>query len=330
MKVKITDVAKESGVSISTVSHVINHTRSVSAETARRVQDAIKKLGYTPNITAQNFKKGRKGLVGVILPDLSAPYSATILDQLENVLSPSYQIIVSHTKHSIEREREQIRLFGSGLADGLIISSVAGDYVKIADDIPEDFPVAFISRPIKNCPYPNLIVSSYTAVYQGVEELIHQGHTQIGYIVDRQNLQFSAERLEAYQDAVRDYRLPIEDGLIVYSTIDSKTAYFCAEELMSKKCTAIVVSNNAIARETLKYLDKHRLQVGRDVELLGFSGSDWYGYRSEEIAQVSQPTAEMVRMAGQHLLEQIQKPGKWAQRVVLHSTYLSKNQQQKP
>lgn len=153
--------------------------------------------------------------------------------------------------------------------------------------------MVFIDHPLKNCPYPTLVVSSYTALYQGVEDLIRQGHTQIGYIADQIHIAYSIERLDAYRAAVRDYHLPIGDSLIAYAHPQTKTAYFCAQDLMRKKCTAIVVSNNSIALETLKYLNIHHLQVGTDVELLGFSGSDWYGYRTEKIAQVSQPTEEM-------------------------------------
>ncbi len=72
--------------------------------------------------------------------------------------------------------------------------------------------------------------------------------------------------------------------------------------------TAIAVSNNAVALGTLRYLNVHHLQIGTDLQLLGFSGNDWYGYRTEKIAQVSQPTEEMARMAGQQLLEQIEDP----------------------
>ena len=89
MKVKITDVAEASGVSIATVSHVINHTRYVSPETTRKVEQAIQTLGYSPDITARNFKKGRKGLVGMLVPDLSYTRSTLILKQLEEVLAPA-------------------------------------------------------------------------------------------------------------------------------------------------------------------------------------------------------------------------------------------------
>lgn len=328
MKVKITDVAKASGVSIATVSHVINQTRYVSPETTQKVQAAIEALGYSPDITARNFKKGRKGLIGVLVPDLSNNRSTLILENLEEIFVPDhYHIIVSNTKSAADREAQQLRLLTSGVVDGIIMQSSAADYLSIAPLIPRDFPLVFIDRSIKNCPYPTLLVSSYTAVYKGVEDLIRQGHTQIGYIADEVNMSFSGERLDAYRAAIRDYHLPIGDSLLACAHPQTKRAYFCAEELISKGCTAIVVSNNAIAREMLKYLNIHHLQVGVDVELLGFSGSDWYGYRTEEIAQVSQPTEEMARMAGQQLLEQIASPRSIPRTTVLHSTYIPKKQE---
>ncbi|MDD3192747.1 MAG: LacI family DNA-binding transcriptional regulator [Oscillospiraceae bacterium] len=328
MKVKITDVALASGVSIATVSHVINHTRYVSPETTRKVEQAIEALGYSPDLTARNFKRGRKGFVGMLVPDLSYSRSSLILKQLEEVLAPSrIHLIVSNTKGSVPQETEQVKLLASGLVDGLVVQSSCVDYQQIAPCIPRDFPMVFIDHPLKNCPYPTLVVSSYTALYQGVEDLIRQGHTQIGYIADQAHIAYSIERLDAYRAAVRDYALPIGDSLIAYAHPKAKAAYLCTRDLIERKCTAIVVSNNAIALETLKYLNVHHLQVGDDVELLGFSGSDWYGYRTEQIAQVSQPTEEMARMAGQQLLEWIEAPSANARTTVLHSTYIPKKQE---
>ncbi len=325
MKVKITDVAKASGVSIATVSHVINHTRYVSPETTRRVQQAIQRLGYSPDITARNFKKGRKGLIGMLVPDLSVTRSTLILKQLERVAGPAnFHLIVANTSHSVSQETQQLQLLASGMVDGLVLQSSCTDYQQIAPWIPRDFPLVLIDHPLRNCPYPTLVVSSYSALYQGVEDLIRQGHTQIGYIADQIHLAYSVERLDAYRAAVRDYGLPIGDTLIAYAHPQTKTAYFCAQELVERHCTAIVVSNNTIALETLKYLNIHHLKVGADVELLGFSGNDWYGYRTEQIAQVSQPTEEMARMAGQQLLEQIRCPHPVARTTVLHSTYIPK------
>ncbi len=323
MKVKITDVAKASGVSIATVSHVINHTRYVTPETTQKVEQAIRVLGYSPDITARNFKKGRKGLVGMLVPDVSYSRSSLILKQLEEVFAPAkIHLIVSNTKRDVQQETEQLRLLTSGLVDGLIIQSSCTDYQQLSPYIPRGFPLVFIDHPLKNCPYPTLVVSSYTALYQGVEDLIRQGHTRIGYIADSVDIAYSIERLDAYRAAVRDYGLPIGDSLIAYAHSKTKSAYVCTGELLQKNVTAIAVSNNAVALGTLRYLNVHHLQIGTDLQLLGFSGNDWYGYRTEKIAQVSQPTEEMARMAGQQLLEQIEDPKPQAHTTVLHSTYI--------
>ena len=323
MKVKITDVAKASGVSIATVSHVINHTRYVTPETTQKVEQAIRVLGYSPDITARNFKKGRKGLVGMLVPDVSYSRSSLILKQLEEVFAPAkIHLIVSNTKREMRQEIEQLRLLASGLVDGLVIQSSCTDYQQLSPYIPRDFPLVFIDHPLRNCPYPTLVVSSYTALYQGVEDLIRQGHTRIGYIADSVDIAYSIERLDAYRAAVRDYALPIGDSLIAYAHSKTKSAYVCTGELLEKNVTAIAVSNNAVALGTLRYLNVHHLQIGTDLQLLGFSGNAWYGYRTEKIAQVSQPTEEMARMAGQQLLEQIEDPKPQAHTTVLHSTYI--------
>jgi len=330
MKVKITDVAKECGVSIATVSHVINGTRYVSPETTQKVQDAIRKLGYQPDIGARNFKKGRKGLIALLVPDISTSRSATIFKQLDEVLSAAgFHLIVANTNRDPEKEREQLKILCSGVVDGVVLFTACKRFSQLSPAIPRDFPLVFIDTPLNDIPYPSLLISSYTALYQGVEDLIRQGHTRIGYICDQVDLAYSAERLDAYRTAIRDFGLDLGEELVVYSDRKTHGAYVCAKELMEKGCTAIAVSNNQSATDAMKYLSGARLQLGRDVELLGFSGNDWYEYRTESIARVSQPVKEMARMAGQQLLEQIEA-GVPAQprTTVLHSSYIPKHKKE--
>ena len=142
MKVTISDVARLAGVSTATVSHTINNTRYVSAETKEKVYQAINELGYTPDASARSFRTGKKKTIGFIVPDISNKFFGTMIESVEDYLSAhGYHLIVANTKESKEREENSIRLLTAGLVDGLLVASTMDTLQEFDHLIPTGFPV---------------------------------------------------------------------------------------------------------------------------------------------------------------------------------------------
>ena len=119
MKTNMRDVARHSGVSIATVSHVLNQTRHVSAETTRRVMASVKELGYVPNSLARSFKMGKRNLIGCIIPDISNHFWSMIIDEIETYLAAQgFHLIIANTKEDEQRELDSIALLSSGIVAG--------------------------------------------------------------------------------------------------------------------------------------------------------------------------------------------------------------------
>lgn len=326
MKVSMRDVANHASVSVATVSNVINNTRNVSPQTRERVLQSIHSLGYFPDQIGRFLKTGKKNLIGFIVPDISNPVWALIIEEVEAVLSEQgNKLIIVNTKETAEREIENIRILASGIVDGLIIASTLTDFSQIEKIVPTDFPMVFIDRVIPNCPCDSIIPQDYNAIYEGVEQFILAGHRRIGFISGLIHLSTSQVRLNAYKNAMADYNIPIEDGYIQYGNSLSKGSIPLIQALLNLGCTALVVSNNVMAGDVLRYLNQKGISIGKDILILGQAVENNLDYNLNDIDLMVQPSAEIGAKAGQLILERINAPGAPIKNIVLYSRLIKQN-----
>lgn len=326
MKVSMRDVAVHAGVSVATVSHVINKTRYVSDDTVLRVQNSIKELGYIPDPIGRIFKTGKKNLIGFIVPDIANPVWAIIIEEVESVLANyGNKLIVINTKENEQRELENIQLLASGIVDGLIIASTSSDFKSIRQVVPDSFPMVFIDRTIPNCPCDSIVPQDYNAIYEGVEHFILSGHQRIGIITGQMRLSTSQVRLNAYKAAMEHYGLPIEPEYIQYGNSLAKSSVTLLPPLLEAKCTALVVSNNIMAGDVLQYLNDQGIKIGTDISLLGQGVENNLDYSLRNMDLMVQPSSEIGRQAGQQILSRIDHPELPIKNVVLYSRLLKRN-----
>lgn len=303
-KATIKDVAALAGVSSATVSHVINKTRFVSDETKARVQRAIEELSYSTNVTARNFRTGKNNTIGVIIPDISNSYFATIVEELESVISrKKYNLIVSNTKETKSKELSYIRLLTSGLVDGLVIASTCDSFSELQNVLPDGFPAVFIDRTLAdNTCYDTICMQDAEIIRRGVEQLVVDGHQNIGYIAGLRRLSTTVDRLRAYQDVMTQHQIYCEGKLVRYADSMANSAYHCAQELIEQNCTALVVSNNIMTTDALRFIYNAGLQPGKDIAVFGYGYNDWRNYIPQNIRLIIQPDRELGRLAGNRIL----------------------------
>lgn len=170
-KVTMRDVAAHAGVSIATVSNVINHTKPVSTDTQSRVLQAIADLNYHPDKTAQGFKTGRKYTIGLIVPNISSSFFASFIAHIESTLQErNYQVLIANTHEDPERETDSIRLLTSGMVDGLIIASSLTDYPQLQPFLAQKkhFPLYFWNVPSITAPlirYESQIIMPFCKIW---------------------------------------------------------------------------------------------------------------------------------------------------------------------
>ena len=319
MKIGMREVAQHAGVSVATVSHVINKTRYVSEETIRRVQQSIKELGYVPDPIGRILKTGKKNLIGFIVPDIANPVWSIIIEEVESTIAAyGSKLIIANTKETASREIENIQLLASGIVDGLITATTLPDFEIIRGLVPKGFPMVFLDREINNCPCDTVLTEDYTAFYRGVERLIRDGHRNIGFITGLMSLSTTKIRLNAYMDAMRAGGLPIlEDFVQRNGASTTSNLVPLLQKLLNANCTALAVSNNILLEDALRDLRKLNMKAGRDISLLGQGVEGRLESFSPSIDLVVQPTIEMGRQAGRQILLRINQPEDDVHHIVL-------------
>lgn len=322
-KATISDVAKRAGVSTATVSHVINNTRFVAEPTRNRVMDSIAALDYSPNEMARILKTGKKNLIGFIVPDISNEYFAALIEEVERVVSnKSFKLIVTNTRETEQNELESIRTLTSGMVDGLLVASTAKSFASLQEVIPKDFPVVLVDRKFPDSIFHSITISNHSAVYQGVTAMIEKGHRNIGYIAGLQHVSTAAERYTAFQDALHDAGIPLRDELIFFGDSMHNSASAYVGRLLERNCTAIAISNNAMAEDVIYYCHKHGVVIGKDVDLLTSNLDDRRYYYLGKMGYVRQPALEVARAAGQQMMDCIANPGIPPKDIIFQASYV--------
>ena len=324
MKSKITDVARLAGVSSSTVSHVINKTRFVSESTTQKVLDAINELGYTPDVSAQVFKTGKKMMIGFLVPDIKNPFFALLIECVENVVSEQgYRLVVANARDSVEMEKNVIRNLVSGVVDGLIIATSAESIEEIEEVIPQNFPVVFVDRILKNYEQDSVELDVQDATIQMISDLIDQGHRKIGYIVGLSQISSTRDRVRAYCEAFSRKGLPCDKSLIRFLDRSTPNSLTEIEELIKKDCTALIGTYTNITHEILNYIESSDAIMKKNIAVCGFSDSYLAERFEKKIPVVDEPMEAMGIRAGEMILRKIASPSSAFPIEKLTCTYLS-------
>ncbi len=322
MSSTIKDVARCAGVSIATVSHVINKTKVVLPETEARVLKAIEELNYAPNQTAKSFKTGKKNIIAFIVPDISNNYFANIIESLESEIGAyGYSLILANTKEKKENEIHQLKYMTSGIVDGIVLASTVQEFSEIQVYIPDSFPVVLIDRRVEDCPYDCICVSDAMAVSMGMKTLLEKGHRKIGYIGDLQYLSTAQERERAYCDSLEKYGIPVEPDLILHATSLNHDAYELTGMLLKKGCSAVVAGNNLMTVDAYCYLTNHKAEYP-DASVFGYQHKELSHLFLSDVGVIVQNEMEMGIAAGQQIISRIRDPKAPRREIIISNQYL--------
>ena len=306
MKAKITDVAQKANVSISTVSHVLIHTRFVSEETRKKVMDAVEELGYSPDASGRTFRTGKKMMIGLVVPDITNSVFAALIEDVDDVISKQgYNLVISNTRDNLRMEKQALRSLASGVVDGTVIASTAEDFQTIKSQMPDKFPLVFMDRVLSDQNYDSVILDCREATAKMLEEMIGNGFRKIGFLVGLPQISPTHERVSIYQEILNKHGIPEEEQYIRY--IDRKNnTYDVASELIEKGCTALIATNTAMTHSVLNCVEDRGLKLGEEIVIGGFVDSDFANRFMHKIPVVYEPMKEMGKLAGEMIVKKIE------------------------
>ena len=306
----ITDVAREAGVSASTVSHVINETRFVSDQVKQRVHAAMEALNYQPNVIARSLRTRETLTVGVVVSDVTNPFFTSIVRAIEDeVLKQGYNIILCDTDEKPEREQAYLRLLMGRRVDGLIVAPSSGNADLLRSAIESGLPVVLLDRSIPGLTADVVLSDNESGAFDAVSYLIGMGHRRIGIIAGRLEVSTGADRMAGYVRAIRTHGIPADESLIEVAKFKRDIAYDKTMKMLNRAepPTALFVCNNVMTAGTMAALKAAGKKVPEDISVIGFDDSEWAALMDPPLTVVAQPIVELGTRAAQTLMRRISR-----------------------
>jgi LacI family transcriptional regulator len=317
--VTIVDVAREAGVSIATVSRVINNVDSVKAPTRQKVLNAMMRLGYVANNQARSLRGARSQVIGFLVPDVGNSYIGSIIRGIDaELVARQYDMLLYTTHRHKLNEAAHVTTIMRGLADGLLLllPTNVEAYLKWLQQ--ERFPHVLIDyQDVHNELTSTVQATNWQGSYDATSYLIELGHRRIGCIVGLQEMQVSLDRLQGYQDALKDHGLDIDPDLIFWGDFFRPEGYKAAQHFLSlaDRPTAIVAANDISAFGAMDAVRNAGLHIPSDMSIIGFDDIPEAMHVYPHLTTVRQSMEEMGRVAAQLLFERLEKPDLPGKRV---------------
>lgn len=303
----IKEVAVLAETSVATVSRVLNEDTHVSQSTRQRVLEIIEVTGYKPNLIGRNLRTLHSEKILVMMPTTSNPYYSRVMQGIEHRASLSgYDTLFVITHRVPENERRYLDLVLTKQVDGIIVLASTLDGQEM-NQIAGEYPFVQCGAYTIGDNISYACIDNVRAAYEAVSYLIKTGNRRVGIINGPYSRTYEVEREAGYKQALAEAGIPLRDDYIrscEYSHID---AYECCSELMglNDPPTAIFTSSDQMAAGVVRYLMKHQLIAGRDVDVFGFDNSFISDMFYPAISSVSQPGYELGKVAFDLLLEKI-------------------------
>jgi LacI family transcriptional regulator len=311
MRVTIHDVAKNAGVSVATVSHVINGTHYVSPELADRVSESINKLNYRQNKLARALSRKDIPLLALIVPDISNPYWSSLARAVQDVTDPyDYSVIVCSSDGILDREIRFLRSL-SGWVSGLILHPYHVSQVQVNQLILRNPPVVILGEFMTSEKQPSnwdqVAANNRESVMAAVEYLIGLGHRRIAFIQGTAGTPSSVKRLAGFLDALNSAGLPVDDNLIIpgdYTRVGGRKAM---AELLNRPDppTAVVCANDLSALGALEEAQLRGHKVPQSISIVGFDDIDEAALASPPLTTIRLPPHEIGVVAAEKLIERL-------------------------
>ncbi|MDO4333509.1 MAG: LacI family DNA-binding transcriptional regulator [Eubacteriales bacterium] len=281
-KTTIIEIAKESGVSIATVSRVLNGTVPVAPQTRERVEAVIRKYNYSPNALARGLVSRQSMSIGVLMPDISNPYFSTIFSEIESAAHEAgYSTMLCNTLYRSENnsclEEEYMQMLMDKHVDGVIIAGGQQDlvnpgqgYLDALKRLASSLPLVMVGERIEDIPCIFLDRENADGVLTAVRHLVELGHRRIAFLGGEDGIKITRSRISAYEESLKTFGIRPDPSLIFLSDYYVKDGYAAAKSLIAANasCTAAIAVNDNVALGAMRAFIDHGLNVPKDISLI--------------------------------------------------------------
>lgn len=307
------DVAREAGVSKSTVSRLFNDPTRVKDTTREKIEEAVDKLDYQPSRVARRLRvqNGRAHLFGLAIPDIQSPFHAEVARGVENVVrAEGYSLILENCDEDPEKQRACLRTFQTEDVDGVIVPPVSERDDAVRRLVEGGMPVVCVDRRIQGVEVDTVVSDNQEGAYQATRHLIEGGYERIAYLGGIKRISTTRERYEGYRTALSDAGIDEDPALVRYGESRMESGQRLVEELLDspEPPTALFAGNDLTMLGAYVALCERGLSIPRDMAVVGYDDVPWALAMAPPPTVVRQPGREMGRRAADMLMRRITEP----------------------
>lgn len=324
----INDIAKEAGVSKATVSRVLNNATTVKPETKEKVLEIMEKRHFSPSATARNLSRRSSDTIGAILPEADNPFFGEILRGITEIADRyNLNLICCNSDDRADKDEKALLMLKEHRVRGLLYTP-AVDYStpgqqkrinKLLRDL--NAPVVMMDRHLEGLDYDGVFFDDETAMYNATVALIKAGHTKIGIVNATLDRVLARIRQRGYEDALRDFSIPVESRYMFFGDYRMEKAYAHAKELLSMgdRPTAVLTGNNRISLGFLKALYERGERPGKDIACIGLDRIEALDIIGNKFNCIERDAIQMGRQAIKLLIDRLAFPDRPIRQVVIAS-----------
>jgi LacI family transcriptional regulator len=304
----IYDVARESAVSVFTVSEVVNKKSHVSKKLRDRVEETIRRLNYRPNLIARSLAKQKTHTIGMIVPDIANPFFPMVVRGAEDAAQKhGYNLLLCNSDDSLEKEERAIELLLSKRVDGILLTKAAEDFRAPLRQMIKEVKVPFV---LVMRTYPKLtadavITDDYQGAYEAVCHLARSGRRRIGLISGPLKVSNAVARWQGFHDSLKAMSLPFEKELVVEGDYRIESGYRAGHALLSHRPDGIYVANHLMTVGLLKAAEEIGVRCPEDFGLVSFDDYPWLGIFRPRLTTVELPKHQLGSEAAELLIKRI-------------------------
>jgi LacI family transcriptional regulator len=302
----IKDVAKVAGVSISTVSRVLNDSQGVREELKQKVLDAVQKLNYHSNAIARALKGMPMKTLGLLIPSIENPFFPSMVRGVQDEAHRNgYTVFLCNTDGSGIVEETQFKLLLDKKVDGIIL--VASKYTTRYLKTGIEFPIVMIDRYVNSPNFSYVTVDHALGVKLAIEHLYYLGHRRIAFLGSKLLSSGARERFQSYKRYIEELNMKFDDSLVILGDYTYESGIKMVEELMKRKTKfdSILCGNDLIAFGVVEGLKKYGIKVPKDVSVVGYDDITFSSYHNPKLTTIHQPTYEIGQMVTRIVIDMI-------------------------
>lgn len=301
-------IAKKCGVSVATVSRVINHPESVSAETLEKIVAIMNELNYSPNEQARSLTLNKTNTIALIIPNILNPLYTQIATGIENVAhQKGYSLLLCNTEQNVYKEKEYINMLIKRKVDGLILSSSLLKGVDIERIKKQNIPLVIVGQNIDNVSTNMVIADLQLGTSQAINHLIEVGYRDIAFISGPSNHLESIEKYKGFEKAMMESGVEINRNYVVEADNEIEGGYFAAKKLLqlSRRPKAIFACNDLMAIGAMDAVKSEGFAIPKDIAIVGFDDIKMASLVEPKLTTVLHPVHKMGLIAARLLFDAI-------------------------